>query len=375
VIHRVLASIDLSALKHNFGIARSHTQARHVAAVIKANAYGHGMAESAQALTDAELFGVTDIQEAIALNAVGTGKPILVLQGMMKADDLKLIAEHNFQLVVHSPEQLTTLDEILSSMTVKIPLTFWLKMDSGMGRLGMKPASYATTWRALKGRPYVHDVIMMTHLANSSIPDSPLNIQQLQSFHHVEEQLADDTPLTSIPSSSGILSRLETASDWARPGIMLYGSSPFEWEREDLRRDVFDLRSVMTLQARMIAVKELSAGDNVGYCSQFICPNDMRVGIVSIGYADGYPSNTPNGTPVMVAGKRTNTVGRVSMDMLAIDLSDIPEARAGDAVTLWGADLSLDEVAAKTGILSYNLTCSVARRVEFTYMHRHDLSS
>jgi len=368
VVHRVLASIDLKALKHNFGIARSHARARHVAAIIKANAYGHGMVESAQALTDAELFGVTDIHEALALDAADTGKPIRVLQGMMKPDDLKVIAEHNFQLVVHSPEQLTTLDEILSGMSVKNPLTLWLKMDSGMGRLGMTPASYATTWRALKARPYVKDVIMMTHLANSSIPESPLNIQQLQSFRYVEKQLAADKPVTSIPSSSGILSDLETASDWARPGIMLYGSSPFDWQREDLRREAFDLRAVMTLQARMIAVKDLVAGDNVGYCSQFICPHDMRVGIVSIGYADGYPSNAPNGTPVMVAGKRTTTVGRVSMDMLAIDLSDMPEAQAGDTVTLWDQALSLDEVAAKTGILSYNLTCSVARRVEFTYI-------
>jgi alanine racemase len=149
---------------------------------------------------------------------------------------------------------------------------------------------------------------------------------------------------------------------------MLYGSSPFDWQREDLRREAFDLQTVMTLQAQVIAVKALKAGDNIGYCSQFICPHDMRVGIVSIGYADGYPSNTPNDTPVMVAGRRTRTLGRVSMDMLAVDLSDIADAKVGDLATLWGQELSLDEVAAKTGILSYNLTCSVARRVEFTYV-------
>jgi alanine racemase len=236
-----------------------------------------------------------------------------------------------------------------------------------MGRLGIGASGYAATWRALKARPYVGDVVMITHLANASLPDSQLNIQQLQSFRYVEEQLAADKPVTSIPSSAGILSGLETTSAWARPGIMLYGSSPFDWQREDLRREAFNLKAVMTLQAQVIAVKALKAGDNIGYCSQFICPHDMRVGIVSIGYADGYPSNAPNDTPVMVAGKRTGTLGRVSMDMLAVDLSDIPEAKVGDLAMLWGQDLSLDEVAAKTGILSYNLTCSVARRVEFTY--------
>ena len=368
MVHRVRASIDLKALQHNFGIAQSHAKARHLAAIIKANAYGHGMAEAAAALDEAELFGVTDVNEALALHQVGTGKPVLILQGMMKPDDLRIIVEHGFQLVVHSAGHLSTLDAILSVMTVKNPLTLWLKMDSGMGRLGLSPSSYASTYRALKARPYVKDVVMMTHLANSSMPESPLNIQQLQSFRHVEEQLAADRPVTSIPSSSGILSGLATASDWARPGIMLYGSSPFDWQRQDLRRDAFDLRAVMTLQARVIAVKDMVAGDNIGYSSQFICPRDMRVGIVSIGYADGYPSNAPNGTPVMVAGKRTGTVGRVSMDMLAVDLSDIPEAAEGDVATLWGQALPLDEVAAATGILSYNLTCSVARRVEFSYI-------
>ncbi len=367
MVHRVQASIDLQALQHNFRVARKHTQARHVAAIIKANAYGHGMVEAAQALIEAELFGVTDVHEALTLKQAGVETPILILQGMMRPDDVKLVAENHFQLVVHAPEQLKTLDELLSPLTLDEPLTLWLKMDSGMGRLGIDPSSYATTWRALKARPWVKDVVMMTHLANSSMPDSPLNLQQLKRFRDVESQLTEDKPVTSIPSSSGILSGLDTGCDWARPGIMLYGSSPFDWQQENLRREAFDLKAVMTLQAQLIAVKDLKAGDNIGYCSQFICPRDMRAGIVSLGYADGYPSNAPNGTPVLVDGQRTTTVGRVSMDMLAVDLDPIPGASPGDLVTLWGQDLSLDEVAAKTGILSYNLTCSVARRVEFTY--------
>lgn len=368
MVHRVRASIDLSALKHNFQIARAHARAGHMVAVIKANAYGHGLEAAAAALDDADLFGVTDVHEALQLAQTGTDKPILILQGMMTADDLVAVVEHGFQLVVHSADQLALIDETLSGITLKQPLTLWLKMDSGMGRLGISPDGYAMTWRALAARPYVQRVVMMTHLANSSLPDSPLNARQLEAFRRVEDALADDDPVTSIPSSSGILSGLPTDSDWARPGIMLYGSSPFDWQHEDLRRDNFDLRAVMTLQARLIAVKDLQAGDNVGYSSQYVCPQAMRVGIASIGYADGYPSSTPNGTPVLVAGQRTGTLGRVSMDMLAVDLSAIPDAKAGGRVTLWGQDLCLDEVAAKTGILSYNLTCSINhRRVEFDY--------
>jgi alanine racemase len=367
MVHRVQASIDLEALQHNFRIAKSRARASRLAAIIKANAYGHGLEQAAGALVEADLFGVTDVFEALTLAETGTDKPILVLQGPMHHDDLRLVAEHDFQLVIHTADQLHWLDETLDQVKISRPLTLWLKMDSGMGRLGISPQSYATTFRALSARPYVKEVVMMTHLANSSIPDSPLNIQQLQAFREVEEKLAGDKPVTSIPSSSGILADLPVDCDWARPGIMLYGSSPFDYSLEHLRREAFGLQAVMTLQARLITIRDMEKGDNVGYCSQFICPRDMRVGIVSIGYADGYPSNAPNHTPVMVAGKRTATVGRVSMDMLAVDLSDIPEAKVGDLVTLWGRELSLDEVAAKTGILSYNLTCSIARRVQFEY--------
>lgn len=368
MVHRVQASINLKALQHNFSIARSRAKTPYVAAIIKANAYGHGIEQSALALDDADLFGVTDAHEALALKNAGISKPILILQGLIQASDLQLIVEHNFQLVVHSASQLSMIDEALSKAAIKTPLTFWMKMDTGMGRLGIEPHGFANTFKALLGRPYTGAVNMMTHLANSSIPDSPLNLQQLKTFREVQAQLEDESPVTSIPSSSGILSDLPLDCDWARPGIMLYGSSPFDYAQEHLRREHFDLKAVMTLQARIIAIRDLKKGDNVGYCSQFICPKDMRVGIVSIGYADGYPSNAPNDTPVLVAGKHIGTVGRVSMDMLGVDLSDIPGANVGDLATLWGQDLSLDEVAAKTGILSYNLTCSIARRVAFEYI-------
>ncbi len=207
----------------------------------------------------------------------------------------------------------------------------------------------------------------MTHLANANLSDSTLNQQQVDTFTEITSQIPEAT--TSIPASSAILAGLGESTDWVRPGIMLYGSSPFAYSDEQSRRESFGLQAVMTLQARLISIQNCKAGDSVGYCSEFICPHDMRIGIVSIGYADGYPSNAPNGTPVLINGKRTATTGRVSMDMIAIDLSPDPDAQIGDSVTLWGDDLSLDEVAEHTGILSYNLTCSIAERVAREYIN------
>jgi alanine racemase len=246
-------------------------------------------------------------------------------------------------------------------------LSFWLKLQSGMGRLGIEAADYPRIYRALRAKPWTARVQMMTHLANASLPFSTLNDVQLRNFRAVQHALAQENPDTSIASSAGLLA-LDCASSWVRPGIMLYGSSPFAWQDIQHRREAFDLKPVMTLRARLISVREHQAGDSIGYNSQFICPRPMRIGIVSCGYADGYPSNTPNGCPVEVLGQRTVTVGRVSMDMLAVDLSELPRAAPGDAVTLWGESVSVDEVAAHTGILSYNLLCSISGRVPRYYV-------
>jgi len=367
VIHRAKSTINLKALRHNLEIARSHANKRKVVAVIKANAYGHGLVPVAEALQAADIFGVTDIDEADQLNASGCDKAILILQGIIERSDIARIARHGHQLVIHNLEHLSWLEEELDKINFAKPLSFWLKMNSGMGRLGIMPADFVSAYRSLQSKPWCHEVILMTHLANANLRDSALNQQQLDTFDAISALIPDAA--TSIPASSALLAGFGKRSTWIRPGIMLYGSSPFAFPNEQSRRESFGLQAVMTLQARLISIQNCKAGDNVGYCSQFICPRDMLIGIVSIGYADGYPSNAPNGTPVIINNKRTVTTGRVSMDMLAIDLSPAPDARIGDSVTLWGEELSLDEIAEHTGILSYNLTCSIASRVTREYQN------
>jgi alanine racemase len=371
VLHRVCASINRRALQHNLAVARAHAHTTKkggkLLAVIKANAYGHGLVPVAEALEAADMYGVTDIHEAERLRAAGTHKDILILQGLISIDDVARVGAGGFQVVIHRLQDLQWLESEFDRKPPRQPLTFWLKLQSGMGRLGIAPSEYAACYRALEAKPWAGTVIMMTHLANASLPDSALNNTQLQCFRQIEASLRDLAPATSIPSSSGLLLDIETHSTWVRPGIMLYGSSPFGWSDVGRRREKFGLQAVMTLQARLISIENFATGHNIGYNSQFVCPKPMRIGIASIGYADGYPSHTPNGAPVEICGKRSCTVGRVSMDMLTVDLSEIPEAQLGDAVTLWGDTVSIDEVAAHTGVISYNLTCSISARVPFLY--------
>lgn len=364
---RIRATIERSALSHNFAIAQLGAKGARVLAMIKANAYGHGLIPVAEALSGADAYGVTDIDEAEQLRASGTAKPIVILQGLIHRSELARVALQGFQLVVPSVDHLAWLEEDLPQLPLAAPLTFWLKLDSGMGRLGIPPQDFAAACRKLQAKPWCAQVVVMTHLANASMPDSALNRTQLACFANLHQELRYVPHQTSIAASSALLA-LDTKADWIRPGIMLYGSSPFAWHDTTRRREAFGLKAVMTLEARVIAVANHQAGANIGYNSQFICPRPMRVGIVACGYADGYPSNTPNGAPVSVCGRRTVTLGRVSMDMLAIDLSPVPEAQPGDYVELWGRNVSLDEVAAHTGILSYNLTCSVSARVPRTYI-------
>ncbi len=384
MILRVQASINRKALAHNLAIARGYARGNGIVALIKANGYGHGLLPVAEALHDADIFGVTDLEEAQLLRAGGTDKEILILQGPMVRAEVARIAQQGFQLVIHNADQLAWLEQELAKLTLTKPLNFWLMLETGMNRLGFAPAEFTAAYHALKTKSWTGSVVLMTHLANASMPESPLNAEQLHNFHTCKATLGSAGLVDSISASASMLAlgtpAISTASldpvqqvfsqtvcTWARPGIMLYGSSPFLWADKKRRREAFGLQAVMTLQAQLIAISEVPAGASIGYNSQFICPHPMRIGTVSIGYADGYPSNTPNGAPVVIRNTRTQTLGRVSMDMLTIDLTTIPAAQVGDEVTLWGDDVSLDEVAAHTGILAYNLTCSITARVPLVY--------
>jgi alanine racemase len=362
--HRIQARIDRAALAHNLNVARRYAKGGKIVAVVKANAYGHGTVPVAEALSAADLYAVTDIEEAERLRLAGSDKGILILQGIMSAADLPLIFEHGYQVLIHRNEDLTLLEQAVAKYQPKQPLTLWLKLDSGMGRLGLRPAEYLVLGQTLLAKSWVKDVVLTTHLASASEPGAALNTVQLDTFAQVRAHFPQCA--ASIAASASLLA-LDCAADWNRPGIMLYGSSPFAWHDATRRREAFDLKAVMTLEARLISIKDHQAGDSIGYNSQFICNGPTRVGIVSCGYADGYPSTTPNGSPVALMGRRSRTLGRVSMDMLAVDLTDFPEATLGMPVELWGKTISLDEVAAHTGVLSYNLTCSITTRVPKRY--------
>lgn len=364
---RIKAVIDRKALAHNLEVARRHAPQGKIVAVIKANAYGHGLIPVAEALRGADIYAVTDVIEADELRASGTNKDILILQGIIDRSEIRRITQQGYHVVIHRAQELEWLEQELSRVRIPKPLTLWLKLDTGMGRLGVKPGEVAAINLNLRRKPWVEDVVLMTHLANAATPDSALNGQQLLSFARCCQALAEFAPHTSI-AASGTLLALDSPGDYARPGIMLYGSSPFPWTDSERRREKFDLRAAMSLQAKLISIQSHQTGDNIGYNSQFICPKPMRIGIVSAGYADGYPSATPNGCPVLVGTQRTVTTGRVSMDMLAIDLTDCAGAAVGDWVTLWDNNLSIDEVAAHTGVISYNLTSSLSPRVQRTYI-------
>jgi alanine racemase len=367
VSHRVVASIDRRALAHNLEVARRHAPQSKVLAVIKADAYGHGLLPCAEALHAADVLGVTDIEEAEKLRAHGIHKDILVMQGLIDKSDVRRVAKEGFQLVIHRPEDLALLETELARTRVTHKLTFWLKLDTGMGRLGVPAGEVQRLHLLLSRQKWTQEVILMTHLANAGMPESALNTTQILNFARSCQPLAEFTPQTSIAASAALLA-LDVQGDYVRPGIMLYGSSPFAFADSARRREHFDLHNVMTLQARLISIQEHQRGDNIGYNSQFICKKPMRIGIVSIGYADGYPANTPNGCPVLVGKERTTTVGRVSMDMLAIDLTHCTEAQVGDMVTLWGEHLLVDEIAAYTNVISYQLTSGLSQRVPRKYL-------
>ena len=346
------ALIDLDALRHNYRLARQLAGSARALAVIKANAYGHGAIQAAQALSgEADGFAVACIEEALELRAAGIQQPILLLEGWFEADELPLIAEHRLWSVVHQHEQL----QQLLQARLPTPLQVWLKLDSGMHRAGFVPQEYPQIWRQLQASDQVAGLTCISHFARADEPDCGATERQLACVSQTLDGLSAIS--LSLCNSAGVLAWPQAHKHWIRPGIMLYGASPFAFEQPAAAR----LRAVMNLDSRIIATRELPAGEPIGYGARFVTPRPTRVGVVAMGYADGYPRHAPDGTPVLVEGQRSHLIGRVSMDMLTVDLTDLPQAGIGSAVRLWGEGLSADEVAAHAGTIAYQLFCNLNR--------------
>ncbi|HKS14991.1 MAG TPA: alanine racemase [Pseudomonas sp.] len=344
------ALIDLQALRHNYRLARELTHAKALA-VIKADAYGHGAVRCALALeAEADGFAVACIEEALELRAAGIKSPVLLLEGFFEASELPQIAQHDLWCVVHALWQL----EAIEQAQLHKPLTVWLKLDTGMHRVGLHPKDYHDAYQRLLASGKVARTVLMSHFARADELDSPASEEQLAVFEAARQGLAAECSLRNSPA---VLGWPQVPSDWVRPGIMLYGATPFEVPQAQAAR----LQPVMTLQSRVISVRELPAGEPVGYGARFVSPRPTRVGVVAMGYADGYPRQAPTGTPVMVAGKRAPLIGRVSMDMLCIDLTDVPEAGLGSPVELWGKHVLASDVALQAGMIPYQMFCNLKR--------------
>ncbi|MGX1124284.1 alanine racemase [Pseudomonas sp. HLS-6 TE3448] len=349
------ALIDLQALRHNYQLARELSGAKALA-VIKADAYGHGAVRCAQALqADADGFAVACIEEALALRAAGIHGPVLLLEGFFEASELELIVQHDLWCVVHALWQL----EAIEKANLSKPITVWLKLDSGMHRVGLHPKDYQSAYQRLQATGKVARIVLMSHFARADELDCSASNDQVAVFQAARQGLNAEISLRNSPA---VLGWPQIPSDWVRPGIMLYGSTPFEVQQAQAQR----LQPVMTLESKVISVRELPAGEPVGYGARFISQRPTRVGVVAMGYADGYPRLAPTGTPVMVAGKRSQLIGRVSMDMLCIDLTDVPEAGLGSPVELWGKNVLASDVAIQAGTIPYQIFCNL-RRVPLVY--------
>jgi alanine racemase len=352
----IRARIDLAALRHNHAVARRHAGAARIWSVVKANAYGHGLLRVAAALADAtDGFALIELDGAIALREAGIRRPILMLEGFYAAEELPAFAEYRLTTVIHCRAQV----EALCAVPLPVRLPVYLKVNTGMNRLGIDPDDVPAVLETIARSRLAASVTLMTHFADA---DGERGVAgQMAVLEGIE---ARGKLPGSLANSAGLLRHGDTRADWVRPGIMLYGSSPFP-ERSAAE---LGLRPVMTLESALIAVRDLKPGDRVGYGGAFTAEKPMRIGVVACGYADGYPRHAPNGAPVLVAGQRCRIVGRVSMDKLCVDITDLPgKVGAGETVILWGGDadegLPVDEVAAAAGTISYQLFCNVSARV------------
>jgi alanine racemase len=352
----LVATVDISAMRHNLAVAKKHAPDSKVWAVVKANAYGHGLERGMRGFSDADGLALIELDNAVRLREMGWKKPILLLEGFFEPADLSVVAGHKLQVAVHCVEQMEMLEKIGPGLSA--PIHVHLKMNSGMNRLGFTPQAYRGAYERLHAMPAVGNISLITHFANADEPANaglPLAEQVLR-FRSAAAGLPCER---SVSNSAADLMHPELSADWVRPGIILYGATPGGKTAAE-----FGLRAAMTLESEIIGIQQIGPGDAIGYGSRFIADQPMTIGVVACGYADGYPRHAPNGTPIVVDGLRTRIIGRVSMDMITVDLTDIPTARVGSKVTLWGDGLPIDEVATAAGTIGYEMMCALAPRVK-----------
>jgi len=347
----IVATINQQALRHNLAVVRQAAPASRVWSVVKANAYGHGLARVWQSLATTDGFALLNLEEAILLREQGWKKPILLLEGFFQPDDLHLIDRYRLTTSVHSNWQI----KALANATLSAPIDIYLKVNSGMNRLGFRPEQVNAAWQKLRALNNVAEITLMAHFADAENPDGL--IAPLQRIEQAAEGL---TCPRSLANSACTLWHPEAHYDWVRPGIILYGASPSgDWQ--DIASS--GLTPAMTLSSEIIGIQQLQAGNGVGYGYRYHATQAQRIGVVACGYADGYPRHAPNGTPVSVDGVMTQVVGAVSMDMITVDLTPCPQAGIGSRVELWGEQVKIDQVAKAAGTVGYELMCALAPRV------------
>jgi alanine racemase len=352
------AIIHLDAMQHNLGRAGASAPTARVWAVVKANAYGHGLERGMRGLHQADGLALIETENALRLRELGWVKPILLLEGIFDASDVPLLAEQNINSAVHCIEQI----KMLEYTQLYRPIDVHLKMNTGMNRLGFRPEEYAAAYQRLRAIPGIRNITLMTHFANADELENP-RLSMAEQVRRFREGAKGLEGQRSLSNSGGVLHQAALAkelhNDWVRPGVMLYGGTP----GGGVSAQTYGLLPTMTLKSEIIGIQQLQRGDTVGYGSRFEAPGPMTVGVVACGYADGYPRHAEHGTPVLVDGVRSRLVGRVSMDMMTVDLTPVANARVGSKVTLWGDGLPIDEVAQAAGTIGYELMCALAPRV------------
>ena len=346
----IQASLDLAALKNNVAVARRHADGARVLAVIKANAYGHGLLRVARTLAQVDGFALLELDDAVRLREAGHRQRILLLEGFFRAEELAEIAHHRFTIMLHASEQVS----MLKSLPAEPKIDVFLKFNTGMNRLGFSPADATRVLNDVRAVPCVGKIVLATHFSDAEgvrgIDTQMLEFETRVACRGYERSLANSAAMLRFPAAR---------ADWVRPGLMLYGASPLQ----NASAQSLHLKPAMTLKSEIIAVQQLKPGDTVGYGNLFSADRAMRIGVIACGYADGYPRHAPSGAPVLVAGARVPLTGRVSMDMLCVDLTLVPQAGIGTTAVLWGEGLPIEEVAAAAGTVSYELMCAVTRRV------------